>query len=119
MKCRFFHQLSITLRFCHFSFIHYYIIHTNNETNLCINHLSSNCQTQAQNGVLRDTSDLEDITLLSNLVADESFQKAVKTHEKLKEQLVPGGDVDLTVKSARGVTPETSESIERTDDMLK
>ena len=76
-------------------------------------------QTQAQSGVLRDTGDLEDITLLSNLVADESFQKAVSTHEKLSEQLVPGGDVDLIVKSARGVSPVATESIERTDDMLR
>ena len=40
MKCRFFHQLSITLRICHFSFIPYYIIHTNLHlhfhTNLCM-----------------------------------------------------------------------------------
>ena len=62
---------------------------------------------------------MEDITLLSNLVADESFQKAVRTHEKLSEQLVPGGDVDLIVKSARGVSPIATESIERTDAMLR
>ena len=62
---------------------------------------------------------MEDVKLLCDLVADESFQSAVKTHSKLSEQLVPGGDVDLIVKSARGVSPEASESIEKTDDMLK